>query len=339
MEKISLPEKNKKEGVHYAVTSDGVELPVVDVTHPAFAVTLSPAEQHALVDDFMRQGMPLADLPKPLRKLLLRFFLRGSVLAEGVRRSEGTFMTGMHTYLLKLGPQMLGNAYAKPVDRRIAAALPALGVRLRLQDVAQLMADSLLPRLDSDRRRAVHFVNIAGGPGIDSLNALILLSRQPGILSGREISIDVLDLDVSGPAFGEAALSALSEDGGPLRGIRVGFRRIRYDWAKAEDLKPVLNEAHLRGALGICSSEGGLFEYGSDDEILANLQVLRECQDVVAVVGSVTRADEPAQRLHQTNRAALRPRGIEAFRILVQRSGWRVVRVVERPFSDQVVLE
>jgi len=31
-------------------------------------------------------------------------------------------MSGMYTYLLKLGPEMLGNAYAKPIDRKIAAS-------------------------------------------------------------------------------------------------------------------------------------------------------------------------------------------------------------------------
>ena len=49
----------------------------------------------------------------------------------------------MHTYLLKLGPKMLGEAYSTPVDRKIAATLPALGVRLRVQDMARLMADAL----------------------------------------------------------------------------------------------------------------------------------------------------------------------------------------------------
>jgi hypothetical protein len=34
----------------------------------------------------------------------------------------------MHTYLLKLGPAMLGSAYAKPIDRRIAASLPVFAV-------------------------------------------------------------------------------------------------------------------------------------------------------------------------------------------------------------------
>jgi hypothetical protein len=108
---------------------------------------------------------------------------------------------------------MLGSSYTKPVDRRIAAALPALGVRLRLQDVAQLMTDTLLPILFSDRGRALHFINIAGGPGIDSLNSLILLGKRPGILADRQVSVDVLDPDDAGPAFGQSALAALSEEG------------------------------------------------------------------------------------------------------------------------------
>src|SRR5581483_5609557 len=127
-------EEHKVPGVHYAVTSEGVELPVIDVTHPSFAVDVSPAEQRELVEKFMAQELPLANWPAPLRKLFFQLATRGSVLAAGLRHAEGGFMSGMHTYLLKLGPKMLGEAYTKPVDRKIAATLPALGTRLRVQD-------------------------------------------------------------------------------------------------------------------------------------------------------------------------------------------------------------
>ena len=148
----------------------------------------------------------------------------------------------------------------------------------------------------------------------------------------------MLDPDDAGPAFGQSALGALSEEGGPLRGARVAFRHVRYDWAEVADLEPVLREAHAKGALVICLSEGGLFEYGSDSEIEANLKVLRTSVEVLAVVGSVTRADEPAQRLHKTSAAAIHLRGLDAFRTLAQKAGWNVTRVIERPFSDQFVL-
>jgi hypothetical protein len=336
---VKFPESNKRPGVCYAWTGDGVELPIVDITHPVFALKLTDTEQQSLVKDFLRESAALSRLPRPLRNLFLRFFLRGSVLAEGVRQAQGSFMSGLHTYLLKLGPQMLGGAYAKPIDHRIAAALPSLAVRLRLQDVAYFMADTLLPALASDLARPLHLVNIAGGPAIDSLNTLIVLNKkQPGTLTERQIFIDVLDLDDAGPAFGKAALAALSEVGGPLHGTSVIFRHVHYDWAQVETLKVVLTEAQGEGALIICSSEGGLFEYGSDDDITSNLTVLRSFPEVVAIVGSVTRADEPIQRLRQTSTAATHPRGLDVFTELGKKAGWAIARTVERPFSDQVVL-
>lgn len=98
-----------------------------------------------------------------------------------------------------------------------------------------------------------------------------------------------------------------------------------------------LPETNKRAGI-ICSSEGGLFEYGSDSEIEANLKRLRAAAEVLAVVGSVTRADELARKLFKLGGAALHPRGSEVFRALAERTGWQITRAVERPFSDQVVL-
>ncbi len=339
MAKLSMPEENKRAGVCYAVTSQGIELPVVDVTHPAFQLSISDAELRTRVENFVREGPPLGRLPKPIRSFVLRLLLRGSFLADGIQRSRGSFMNGMDTYLLKLGPEMLGRAYSKPIDRKIAESLPALGVRLRLQDMARLAADTLSPALAAASGRPLHFVNIAGGPAIDSLNALILLnSEHPGILDGRPVSIDVLDLDDAGPAFGRAAVNALTSAGGPLRGLSIDFRHVRYDWANAAELKRLLNSSQANGPITFAESEGGLFEYGSDHEVKTNLEALRSSPEVLAVAGSVTRADGPTRQLHQDNPTALHPRGLPAFRDLVRGAGWNVDRAIERPFSDHVLL-
>ena len=101
----------------------------------------------------------------------------------------------------------------------------------------------------------------------------------------------------------------------------------------------MLDDARAAGAVAVGSSEGGLFEYGSDDAILANLTAAREAAPPdFAMLGSVTRADRPIQRLRETSQPATRPRGLEVFRALVARAGWRVERAIERPFSDQVVM-
>ena len=161
-----LLEVNKRAGVFYAFTRDGVELPVVDVTHPAFAISITVSEQQTMVEKFLRDGIPLTKLPKPFREIALRFLLRQSVLAQGIDQARDSFMSGMQTYLLKLGPEMLGSAYTKPIERQIASALPSFCVRFRQQDMAELMAETLLLLLSEaphataavrqHRRRARH---------------------------------------------------------------------------------------------------------------------------------------------------------------------------------------
>jgi len=305
-----------------------------------FAISITDTEQRTLVEKFLRDGVPFDNLPKPLRELALRFLLRQSVLAQGIDQARNSFMSGMQTYLLKLGPEMLGSAYTKPIDRQIASAFPSFCVRLRLQDMAELMAETLIPILSSDPQLPLRLINIAGGPAMDSLNALILMHRnRPELLPHREIEIDVLDLDESGPAFGKSSLDALSQSNGPLHALKITFRHLAYDWARAEDLAGLLTKTEFGQPVTICSSEGGLFEYGSDEEIVSNLNALRGWRDIAAVTGSVTRADEPIQQMRKATTAKTRPRGLTVFRNLISPTGWKLDRVIERPFSDQVVLK
>jgi hypothetical protein len=345
-------EQNKKPGVSYALTPEGwalapqgsadaLELPIIDVTHRAFAVSLTEAEIAARVAKALAEPQRFAKAPPFLRRALFALFLRKSILARGFRASEGSFLAGLSTYLLKLGPDNLGEAYATAIDRRIAASVPALSLRLRLQDMATLLAEALAPRLASRPGRPLRLVNIAGGPAMDSLNALILLRRDhPAALAGRRAWIDVLDQDVDGPAFGSHALAELLAPGAPLAGVDAKLVAIRANWRDTAPLRELLREIRAVDAVAAGSSEGGLFEYGSDEEIAANLACLRdEAPDDFVMTGSVTRADETAQRLRQGGRHAIRPRGLEVFRALAAKSGWRIARAIARPLSDQVALE
>lgn len=334
-----VPEPHKRPGLHYAFTDDGIELAVIDVTHPAFAASLDPAEQRRRTDEFFRQNRPFNRLPAPLRGLIIRLLLRKSVLGRALTSANGTFLPGMSTYLLKLGADNLGSAFQNRVDRKIAGALPALLVRVRLQDVAELLVSRIAPLLESSAR-PLRFLNIAGGPAMDSLNALLLLRRdRPALLDGRKIAIDVLDLDQAGPSFGRRALAALQAEGAPLHGLAIEFRHQPYDWSRPAGLDPALAAARADHAILAVSSEGGLFEYGSDDEIVANLTALAQGGPAdLFVAGSVTRADEPIHRLHSTRGPATRPRGLPRFTELAARAHFTVSSSVERVFSDQVLL-
>ena len=139
--KTAIPEKKKRSGVCYAMTNDGVELPIVDVTHPAFAVKISDAELAEAIDRFVRESKRREKLPVFIQRFVLRILLRRSALTRGLQRVDGRFLRGLDTYLFKLGRENLGAGWANSMDRRIAASLPGLSMRLRLQDMATFAAE------------------------------------------------------------------------------------------------------------------------------------------------------------------------------------------------------
>jgi hypothetical protein len=327
-------EASVRTDVVYAKTEEGVELAVIDVTNPAFRVTASDAELAAMAEQYILEAGKQHEVPAALREAL-----RNSMLGRGLMAAAGTFLDGMSTYLLKLGPKNLG-VEASPIDQRIAASFPAFTARLRLQDMARLLADGLVRAAAVEPRRPVCLVNIGGGTGSDSWNTVIRLQGdQAELLAGREIGIAVMDLDARGPGFGGRAMAALCAAGGPLGGLKVGFRHFSYEWSDAERLRKLLGELEAREAACGISSEGGLFEYGSDEEIVSNLRVLGEGtpRDAV-VVGSVTRDGGPLRASLIASRVLTRPRTIEAFRSLCDQGGWTVEEAIERPFSYNVRL-
>ncbi len=334
---------NKKAGVCYAATDDGFELPVVDITHPAFSITAGEAELAGYLQQVLRDVEGQENLPAFLRQWLFSAMRRRSVIMRGLMGASGAFMSGLTTYLMKLGPDNLDKSYASTVDRRIAASPAALFMRLRLQDIAQLLAAALMAPLAERPTAALHLLNIGGGPAMDSLNALILVRKQrPDLLDGRPILVHSLDLDAAGPSFGARALAALLATGGPLDGLQAGFRHTAYDWSHPAELRPVIEGFNGGQAVVAASSEGALFEYGSDEPITGNLQVLREVTPADAVVvGSLTRADDLGRKLNGTglgSRAAIQFRGLEAFTALAARAGWQVEEVIDRPLSHDLRL-
>ena len=331
---MSTSSSAKKPNVYY-VEANGLELPVVDVTNPEFALSVGPAEQREMIETYARRQRPYRLVPRFVRRWMFRRMAERSILARALS-TRGRYLGGLDTYLFKLGADNLGTVTHDAIDRRIAESPPVLSIRLRLQDVAELLAGFLAPALLKDPDRPLHLLNIAGGPTMDSLNALILLNRRDARhLKGRRIVVQVLDLDAAGPAFGARALAALSGPGGPLEGLQIEFRHRAYDWSRPEELVPVLDGVRAQNAVWAASSEGGLFDYGSDAHVIANLKRL---VDACVVVGSVTRADALMQEMQRDSTMPLVMRGHAAFAALAAQAGWKVARVVERIVSDQVAL-
>jgi hypothetical protein len=320
-----------RQDVLYVRTGDGLNVPIVDVTNPAFRIDPSDQELAALTGKFLGEAQAREDVPPQLLAALQR-----SVLGRGLMAARGTFLSGMHTYLMKLGPDSLWDG-AEEIDRRIAASFPAYTNRLRVQDMARLLADGILGASPA-AGRALCFVNIAGGPAADSWNALLVVGAQrPEFLAGRRIVIAVLDPDGEGPRFGASALERLREPGGPLAGTDLAFRHQPQAWSDTTALATELETIGAREAFCAASSEGGLFEYGSDEEIVNALTTLAAGTASDAVLaGSVTREGEATRASHRGAEVAVRPRTLQSFNALVKDAGWIVDRTIERPLSYHV---
>lgn len=324
-----------------ASTNEGLVLPIVDVTHPAFEVRLTEPDLAALTDQYVREAEGRQRVTPELVEAL-----KHSRLGRGLMAASNGILGGIDTYLLKVGPENLGPD-AHPLDRAIAASFPALMTRLRLQEVAHLLADALrralaARALDSPQTGAgapILFVNIGGGAGADSWNALMLLqTAHPELVANRTAAIAILDVDAAGASFGASAVEALQRPGAPLSSMTVRLQHTTYDWSDARRLPEILGSLPADSVCAV-SSEGALFEYGTDQQIVENLRELRAATPaVLAIVGTVTRDSAATRASRASTRVTTIPRSIEVFRNLASQAGWLVDSAVERPFSYNVRL-
>ncbi len=340
MEEPKIPQAGGDEKLCRARTDEGLELPVIDVTHSAFRVELSEAQLAAEMEKAVSTVRAHSSMPGQEQHAHMQGLLRGSFLAPRIAAAQGGVLGGMSTYFLKLGPDNLGD-YAGPIDRAIAGSMPSLSCRIRLQHMAQLIADMLEPALETSPGRAVRLVNIAGGPGMDTINALIVLrKRRPELLRGRSILVQILDIDESGPRFGRRSLSALGEAGAPLEGLSLDLQHVPFDWSQPATLDRLLPESAAESAEIVgTSSEGGLFDYGSDEEVVAVLAALhRRTPAETFFVGSISRGDGSARILNEAGRAAIRLRSPEGLSSIAHAAGWKAGRVERSPLSMEAVL-
>jgi hypothetical protein len=323
--------------VVFATTADGLRLPVIDVTHPAFAVPDDPASLAARHHVFLAWDRRNRRMPAIVTRLLMRLAARRSLLLRRMLASDNEYLDSISTYLFKLGADHLPPGFDGPVDRKVAAAPHVALIRLRMQQIARLLAEALLAPLAAAPDAPLHLVNIAGGPALDSINALIMLARAHASMIHRPIAIHVFDAQQDGPTFGARALLALAAPGEPLHGLEVQFQHHAYDWNDTAPLARLLAGLGGRGAVIAASSEGGLFEYGTDDAVTANLAALARA-GVPIVAGSVTSSSEVRKRMIAQTSFRFFARGLEGFAPLAERSGYAIAESRTAIVSEQVLL-
>ena len=329
-----------KDGVIYARTREGFDLPVIDVTNPHFTVPDDPATAQRAKEAFVAEEYGRRHIPQFIMRMMLRAAAGKSRLIRAMFNSDSGYLDSISTYVLKLGPDNLVPPYDSTFDLRVASSPHILLIRLRMQQIAHLVAEGLADDLATAGAAApLRLINIGGGTALDSINGVIVLHRNRPDLLNRPIAIEVLDANADGALFGANALAALKADQGPLAGLDIGMNYHDYDWDKPAMLESLVGKLASAGAVIAASSEGALFEYGSNQAIVANLKALHAGgAGARFVAGSVTVDDDINRRMIAQTGFKLVPRGIAGFGPLAAEAGFRVVKVEQAFLSEQVLL-
>jgi hypothetical protein len=326
-----------------AATRQGFALPVIDVSNPAFQVPDDAAALGALRAELGESERRRKRLPRFVLRWLMRSVARRSLLARellgGEQRGDVAVLGAMTTYMMKLGAGNLVAPVDTELDKRLAASPGAVSIRIRLQQLAQLLAGGLRDELAGRGPVPLHLISIGGGTAIDCLNALIVLRQlDAAALERRRVTLQVLDPDSEGPEFGRHALAALAAEGNALSGLDVTFAHTPYDWNSPATLESLVRELSASDSVIAVSTEGALFEYGNDHTIVSNLEALHKGRNVALIGGTVTRADPLTRDFLTTSRFKLVPRTAAEFAELVKLAGFTVTQTRSALLSDQVLL-
>jgi hypothetical protein len=329
------PETSRIARLAYVFTDNGIELPVLDITHPQFVSSID--EDHldevskASIQRMLAMGQMSDAQKRTYYEQLLKSYIFGPVF---VSDPGANFMSGMSTYVYKLGPNLIGGGPDREFDRSASMDIGSVAVRMRIRDLCRLQADAVIPQLESSPQKDLCFINIAGGAASDSINTLILILKEnPTLVRSRKIEIHVLDIDTVGPHFALGCIEALKAPAHHFHGLDIAFHHVPHDWQDTDGLIPLLS--NKKDWIVMCTSEGGLFEYGGDEEIIRNLNVLYDHSPAgMRVAGTIVHepnkvhATVPA--LAKASNAGLQFLGVSGLTGLLEKTGWGLERVQEQ---------
>jgi hypothetical protein len=334
MEKI-IYEKKKIPGVSYAFTENGIELPVLDTTHPLFLNSINEEKLGEMLKELEKKGNKRAESFNNMPAFLKAFLTKRSYIMAGfmLKDTDDKFLSGISTLMMKFGPGLIGKGRKKFFDRLGSKSVGAVILRMRIRDICKLHSETLVHQLIKGKGENLCFVNIGGGTACDSINTLITICKKdPLLLINRQIEINVLDIDKYGPGFANNCVEALKSEGNYFHGLNITFKYINYNWNDTTILAGFLSER--KEWLITCSSEGGLFEYGSDEEIIQNLNVLYDSsQDDMKIAGSLIRdvnSVDPVilASMKMTNIKA-RFLGIDGLKKNLENTKWTIESILE----------
>jgi hypothetical protein len=321
----TIPEKNKVPGLSYVYTDCGLELPVLDITHPLFTASINEENLEALCKESAQRAKSMKEMPEAQKMIIAeKSYIFGRYFHKD---PNATYLSGMSTYMLKLGPNLMGGGEERNIDRMIAMGVISAAARMRLRDICRLQANALVPRLMTSPGKELCLINIAGGAAADSFNTLILvLGKDQALLKNRKIEINVFDIDIDSPNFAGRCLETLKAPGCHFHGLDISFNHIKYNWADTGDLIDFL--AKKRDCILIGTSEGGIFEYAGDEEIKNNLDALydhspEDMQFTGSVIHDIDTLDPTMAAMAEESRGSLQLRGVKGLGTILENTKWK----------------
>ena len=240
-----------------------------------------------------------------------------------------TYLSGMGTYMLKLGPQLLGGGEERKIDRMATAGVSGIAARMRLRDLCRYQVEILSPILKTHPVNRLCLINIAGGAASDTINTLrLILQKEPGLLRNRKIEINLLEVDTIGPHFAEKSLAALQNKGEDFEMLDLIFSFHHNSWGDKDAWNKILKDR--TEDIVFCSSEGGLFEYGSDEDIHMVLKIFAECPSLsMGITGSCLldreTIDPTITAMAETSGGTMRFLGKNGLEAILKPTSWSVV--------------
>ncbi len=130
---------NRLPGISYAYTDDGIELPVLDITHPLFISTLDK-------DRFKALSLRAAHKAEQIKN---NHFSITKIIFGKLLKTKNTYIGGMRTLKMKLGPNLLlkgrkgnvlyklGKFASQKFFMPMTMVLNAVAMRMRLRDICK----------------------------------------------------------------------------------------------------------------------------------------------------------------------------------------------------------
>ena len=322
-----IPEVNKVPGLNYVFTDTGLELPVLDIIHPLFKASID----ENILDDLRTKSPQAAAMmrvmPEAQKKIIAdHSYILGTHFYKNTE--EATYLSGMGTYMLKLGPQLLGGGEERKIDRMATMGVSGITARMRLRDLCQYQMEVLSPVLKAHPGKRLCLINIAGGAASDTINTLRLIQRkEPDLLRNRKIEIHLLEIDTVSSHFAEKSLATLQKTGEDFEMLDLAFSFHHSSWGDKQTWNKILKD-RTRDIV-FCSSEGGLFEYGRNEDIHTVLKILTGHPSLSMVItGSCLLGRETIDptivAMAETSGGALRFLGKEGLKGILKPTSWSV---------------